>query len=219
MKQFQFDYHSITSLKRDLDKINLWCKTKVFSHVVFQIYSDSLDRGQIDLVCDVVSQNFPEAICMGCSTNGNILEGRLSSASISIVCTIFEYPTTKVELCQFAVDDEKEKEVTSRLIEMIEERPWVKAIMLNVPQIGCTACRYCTDGCPMRIAIPDVFRAVNTMRLYNEEFRPKNFYRGLLAGGNGRAADCIGCGQCEGVCPQHLPIIELLKEASAKLDA
>ena len=95
----------------------------------------------------------------------------------------------------------------------------VCAKMLDVPQIGCTACRYCTDGCPMRIAIPDVFRAVNTMRLYNEEFRPKNFYRGLLAGGNGRAADCIGCGQCEGVCPQHLPIIELLKEASAKLDA
>ena len=82
MKQFQFDYHSITSLKRDLDKISLWCKSKIFSHVVFQIYSDSLDRGQIDLVCDVISQNFPNAIYMGCSTNGNIVEGRLSSASI-----------------------------------------------------------------------------------------------------------------------------------------
>ena len=35
----------------------------------------------------------------------------------------------------------------------------------------------------------------------------------------GRASECIGCGQCEGVCPQHLPIIDLLKDASAKLDA
>ncbi len=94
----------------------------------------------------------------------------------------------------------------------------VRAAMLNVSQIGCTACRYCTDGCPMNIAIPDVFRAINTLRLYNEEFRPKNFYNSVVAQGHGRAGDCIACGQCEGVCPQHLPIIELLKEASAKLD-
>ena len=94
----------------------------------------------------------------------------------------------------------------------------VCAIMLNVPQIGCTACRYCTDGCPMNIAIPDVFRAVNTQRLYHEDFRPKAFYSGLIGQGHGRAADCVACGQCEGVCPQHLPIIELLKEASETLD-
>ena len=94
----------------------------------------------------------------------------------------------------------------------------VRSIMLNVPQIGCTACRYCTDGCPKEIAIPDVFRAVNTMNLYKEEFRPKSFYEGLLSQGHGRASDCIACGQCEGVCPQHLPIIELLKDASARLD-
>ena len=95
----------------------------------------------------------------------------------------------------------------------------VRTVMLNVPQIGCTACRYCTDGCPMHIAIPDVFRAINTMDLYHEEFRPKNFYNGLIGQGFGRAADCIACGQCEGVSPQHLPIIDLLKNASARLDA
>ena len=95
----------------------------------------------------------------------------------------------------------------------------VRTVMLNVPQIGCTACRYCTDGCPMHISIPDVFRAINTITLYNEEFRPKNFYNGLIGQGYGRAADCIACGQCESVCPQHLPIIDLLKNASAKLDA
>ncbi|MBQ8108946.1 MAG: aldo/keto reductase [Clostridia bacterium] len=94
----------------------------------------------------------------------------------------------------------------------------VRRSMMSVEQIGCTACRYCTDGCPMNIAIPDVFRAVNTMKLYHEEFRPKSFYGGLINQGHGRAADCVGCGQCEGVCPQHLPIIDLLKDASARLD-
>ena len=70
----------------------------------------------------------------------------------------------------------------------------------------------------MNIAIPDVFKAVNTRRLYNEEFRPKNFYDGLINQGHGRAADCVECGQCEGVCPQHLPIIDLLKDASGMFD-
>ena len=60
---------------------------------------------------------------------------------------------------------------------------------------------------------------LGTMTLYEEEFRPKNFYDGLIDQGYGRATDCIACGQCEGVCSQHLPIIELLKNASAKLDA
>ena len=94
----------------------------------------------------------------------------------------------------------------------------VKTIMLNVPQIGCTSCRYCTPGCPMNISIPDVFRALNTMTLYGDVFRPKALYGGVIGLGHGRASECIGCGQCEGVCPQHLPIISLLKEASSKLD-
>ncbi|MBR2853977.1 MAG: aldo/keto reductase [Clostridia bacterium] len=94
----------------------------------------------------------------------------------------------------------------------------VRDIMLNVSQIGCTSCRYCTPGCPMNISIPDVFRAVNTMTLYGDVFRPKAFYGGVIGQGHGRAADCIGCGQCESVCPQHLPIIDLLKDAAGKLD-
>ena len=94
----------------------------------------------------------------------------------------------------------------------------VREIMLNVPQIGCTSCRYCTPGCPMNISIPDVFRAINTMNLYGDVFRPKAFYGGVIGQGFGRASDCIACGQCEGVCPQHLPIIDLLKDASGKLD-
>ena len=71
-----------------------------------------------------------------------------------------------------------------------------------------------------KISIPDVFRALNTMTLYNDVFRPKAYYNGIVSStSGGRASDCIACGQCESVCPQHLPVIELMQEAAKKLDA
>ena len=91
----------------------------------------------------------------------------------------------------------------------------VKEAMFRIELVGCTACRYCVDGCPMKIAIPDVISAVNTKRKFPDDIRPNFFYNGLVErDGNGKASMCIGCGQCEGVCPQHLPIISIMKEAA-----
>ena len=104
--------------------------------------------------------------------------------------------------------------VTDDEMKIIDE---VTDEILRIPQIGCTACKYCTDGCPMSISIPDVFRTINTLRRYPDDWRAKNFYNGLVSR-SGKASDCVGCGQCEGVCPQHLPIIKLLKEAAGILD-
>lgn len=89
--------------------------------------------------------------------------------------------------------------------------------MAKMPRVACTSCRYCCDGCPKKIAIPDIFKALNTLRIYGEDMRPHLFYKKLIQR-SGRAGDCIGCKQCENVCPQHLPITEYLKEASEKLD-
>ena len=93
----------------------------------------------------------------------------------------------------------------------------VKEIMNRVELAGCTSCKYCVEGCPMGISIPDVISAVNTRRKFPGDMRPQFFYNGLVDRYS-HASDCIACGQCEGVCPQHLPIIDLMKEAVEKFE-
>ena len=84
--------------------------------------------------------------------------------------------------------------------------------------IPCTGCSYCTEGCPMNIAIPQYFS------IYNEDMREHLEEKGwtinftnyeIISGTRGKASDCIACGQCEGVCPQHLSIIDYLKDVAA----
>lgn len=79
--------------------------------------------------------------------------------------------------------------------------------------IPCTACRYCTAGCPMGIAIPDIFATVNAKKLHRD-WNSAYYYEIICEKAGSRASDCVRCGQCEAVCPQHLEIRELLSAAA-----
>lgn len=95
----------------------------------------------------------------------------------------------------------------------------VRDAMLSVPSIGCTNCRYCTDGCPQHINIPEIFKCVNELLALGAHVRPHLYYNSMITAGlTTRASECIGCSQCEKACPQHLPIIALIQDASKRLD-
>lgn len=83
--------------------------------------------------------------------------------------------------------------------------------------VPCTACRYCVEGCPKKIPIPDFFRLYNKYTQFGEASRSRMDYAGYQDKG-GLAKDCIGCKQCESHCPQHLTIVDFMKQISEVFD-
>jgi predicted aldo/keto reductase-like oxidoreductase len=89
--------------------------------------------------------------------------------------------------------------------------------LTKIPTIPCTGCRYCVDGCPQKVAIPDAFSCYNNYTLYQNLEATKGTYQ-WVTGSGGKASECIACGSCESHCPQHINIIESLKEVAGILE-
>lgn len=91
-------------------------------------------------------------------------------------------------------------------------------IINNYTAIPCTACHYCTEGCPMGIDIPAIFA------MYNESARAKLLRAWSdpgkkkydeFVGDHAKASDCVACRQCEGACPQHIGVVKALADVAA----
>lgn len=104
---------------------------------------------------------------------------------------------------EFRPLDERERAAIARVVEELAA----------MPTIACTKCRYCVEGCPKKIPIPDVFEDYNMTVQFGINETNRGSYRRHTADG-GSADVCIRCGKCEGQCPQHLPIRDLLMKVA-----
>lgn len=143
MKQFQFEFSGVGKLKKELDKIKQWRMSKVTSSVVFSIYAENTDREQIELASEIIESEMPDALYLGCSTNGTITEGRLSDSPFVVVCTICEYPSTQAHLLQYTLTEDSAIDVVENLKKELEKRPWVKAIELLATLRGMSMTPFC----------------------------------------------------------------------------
>lgn len=111
------------------------------------------------------------------------------------------------------------KPLTESEKQLVEQ---VAQIIVSRERIACTACRYCTDGCPQKIGIPDYFKLMNDICKFGDRQvqMSKNYYNHYTGNlGMGKASACIQCGQCESKCPQHLPIIKYLEDTAKMLES
>ena len=115
-------------------------------------------------------------------------------------------------MAEFTPLTDAEKELTQQAAQILN----------STIAIACTGCAYCTVECPQDIPIPNFFALYNTDALERSmcerTWTSQGGYYSVYAANHNKASACIGCGKCEKMCPQHLPIREHLKQVAAHFE-
>lgn len=99
-----------------------------------------------------------------------------------------------------------------RLVDQVTEK------LNRIATVACTGCSYCVEGCPQEIRIPDMIKYLNTCKVYGYNDAVGRNFGMTVKEGSGKPSDCVQCGQCESVCPQHLSIIGIMEDAAKELE-
>ncbi len=129
MKQIQFAYENPIVLGDILRRIGRFRGNRPLK-LLFHVYSEQTDFEQLNLVCNTIVSQIPDALCVGCSCSGSVVGGLFSGGTVTIACTLFEQESTQVEILQYVLNEDSARPVAEDLAKEVEKRPWVSAVEL-----------------------------------------------------------------------------------------
>ena len=145
MKQLQFSFTDENTLNSELNKLRQWYRSNLCSSILIHVFTEILDKEKIQHVCAQIKEQLPEALIVGCSSNGNIMNGDFSGGTFVVSCFLFEYPSTRIEVFQYKLTPETQRQVIVSLMQAVERRPWVKGLEMLVTIRGMSMTALC-DG-------------------------------------------------------------------------
>ncbi|MCQ2053948.1 MAG: diguanylate cyclase [Fibrobacter sp.] len=129
MKQVLFAYENSRQLNAKLGEIGR-LRGDLPLKLLFQIYTEQNNFNQLTEVCNTVVSVFPDALCIGSSCNGSFVGGAFSGKSVTVSCTIFEQPSSRIGILQYPLDQDQARARADDLVREVEKRPWITAVQL-----------------------------------------------------------------------------------------
>lgn len=171
MKQYQFHFTDTQLFIETLEKIKSWQEQNSQATIMFHIFSEIVSSEILETISDIIKKVLPKALYVGTTSNRNIFNGELSKTEITVMCSIFEKPTTKVEVLQYDFTSETEIEVAKDFIMQVNARPWIKAveIFMTIPE------RATSDFCNRISVIPENIQIFGGIACNNDVVSPFSF--------------------------------------------
>ena len=101
MRKYEISYKGLDNLQNELIELKEKVKDVDENHMFFRIYSEVMDREVIEAVCGKIEDVFPLVLYSGCTTSGNVIDGKRTTEAIVIICFVLEYETSRFKVFQF----------------------------------------------------------------------------------------------------------------------
>ena len=152
MKQFQIQYDNDERLAAWLVELRDFCRSRGLEDQgqLFHIYTDSCDAGLVEPVLQQLRRHFPGAPYAGISGHGGIVGGASAACHVVVTATVYEHCDSRLEVFQMPMTYRTQEATAQRLLALVAERPWVKAIEMLTTVGGVDMPTFCHQVSALR---------------------------------------------------------------------
>ncbi len=146
MCQLHHNFTDDQSLRAFVQSVSDQMAQKGASSVLFHLFNVTAVRSVTDNAIAILGSVMPDAPYIGCSTSGNIAGGEYVNGdlpNLTVVADVFEDPQTKLEVHQYALDEQHHEATVSAFLELVAARPWVKAVEMLSTVIDVSMYDFC----------------------------------------------------------------------------